>query len=157
DASLLASLPTDIDKGGGLRACVLAGLELTRERASKQFGPFEGLLGDAARADVSRRYGPRLRWTGSHLEQYALCPHQFFLQRLLGLEPLDELTLEPDYLQRGGLIHDVLAELHRSLNAERGGPVSLAEWEWSQLQQKIEVVVRQALEQRGAEHDVQAA
>ena len=64
---------------------------------------------------------------------------------MLDLKPLDELALEPDYLQRGGLIHDVLAELHRSLNAEHGGPASLTQWEWSQLEEKIRSRVEDAI------------
>jgi ATP-dependent helicase/nuclease subunit B len=156
DARLLATLPAD--GADGLRRCVLDGLALTHERAGQEFGRFEGILSSAAaQADVARRYGPQLRWTASHLEQYALCPHQFFLQRLLGLEPLEELALEPDYLQRGGLIHDVLAELHRSLNTGQGRPSSPAGCDTAQWEAAATSAMRRVLEQTGAEHDVQAA
>ncbi len=156
DAALLASLS---DQGAGdLRRSVLNGLELTRERAAAPFGRFEGLLSSsAAQAHVGDRYGPDVPWAASRLEEYARCPHRFFLERVLRIEPLDELTLEPDARQRGGLIHEVLAELHGRLNDPGTGSTSLATWGPDRFVEEIESILRQALERVGAEHEVQSA
>jgi ATP-dependent helicase/nuclease subunit B len=103
-------------------ANVLAGLHVTQQRANDHdFGPFEGMLtSDAARARLAERYGSRRVWSPSHLEQYGRCPHQFFLDRVLGISPLEELSLATDHLTRGARLHDALAEVHRRLNERRG-------------------------------------
>lgn len=47
----------------------------------------------------------------SRLEQLAKCPFGFFIRHVLGIEPLDEMEIEPgrwlDPLQRGELLHHV--------------------------------------------------
>lgn len=94
-----------------------AALRLTQNRRSRQtWSTFEGLFeSDAARQWLAKRFGESYTWTVSHLEQYATCPYQFFLQRLAGLAPLGQLSLEEDYGQRGWMIHETLSRLHRAL------------------------------------------
>ncbi len=89
------------------------------------FGPYEGMLpGDAARQALRARYGPERCWSPSQLEQYASCPYQFFLDRVLHLEPAEDPVLEVDYLTRGRMLHALLCTLHRALNERSGGPSS---------------------------------
>lgn len=84
----------------------------------ESFGPFEGVLtSDAVRRDLAQRFGPDHLWSPSQLEQYASCPYQFYLQRVLGLEPLPELGLEVDHLLRGRLVHETLARVHRQFQS----------------------------------------
>ena len=92
-----------------------AALETTRLRRSRQeWSVFEGMVGsEAARNWLAHRFGSTYTWTVSHLEQYASCPYQFFLQRLVGLSPLGQLSLEEDRGHRGWMIHEALARLHR--------------------------------------------
>ncbi len=56
----------------------------------------------------------------TRLELYARCPYRFFLQDVLGLEPLEEpeaaLSISP--LDRGKLMHAILASLYRELAAD---------------------------------------
>ncbi|MGE0606641.1 MAG: PD-(D/E)XK nuclease family protein [Pirellulales bacterium] len=119
-------------------AALTAGLLLTAERSHWQsFGPYEGLFtSSAARDKLARKYGPDRLWSASHLETYAACPFKFFMEHVLRLQPLDEIGLETDYMSRGGLLHDVLADLHRRLNAARGNrptvPSDLSEQEFVQ-------------------------
>jgi RecB family exonuclease len=98
---------------------LLASLSATAQRSRREnFGRFEGmLLGSEARERLAARFGPERCWSTSQLEQYGYCPHQFFLQRVLGLEEVDDLSLEVDHLARGRRVHAVLTELHRQLNA----------------------------------------
>lgn len=87
------------------------------------FGPFEGLIrGQRAVEVLSQQFGDEHCWTASSLEQYAYCPYQFFLRQVLGIEPLADLRLEIDYLERGRVLHDALAAAYRRLASNRGDP-----------------------------------
>src|SRR5207253_1260798 len=94
-------------------ANVLSGLKASCDRQrGNAFGPFEGmLLGDAARRALRARYGPDRSWSPSQLEQYARCPYQFFLDRVLHLEPVDDPVLEVDFRIRGQMLHWLLSTL----------------------------------------------
>jgi ATP-dependent helicase/nuclease subunit B len=107
---------------------IVAGLRTSwSRRQGDSFGPFEGMFQSAAaRQLLTTRFGPERCWSASQLEQYARCPHQFFLQRVLGLRPLDEPALEIDYSGRGDMLHWILWEAHRRLNERSGGPTSPA-------------------------------
>lgn len=107
---------------------IVAGLRTSWSRRQRDsFGPFEGMLQSAAaRQWLAAHFGPERCWSASQLEQYARCPHQFFLQRVLGLRPLDEPALEIDYSGRGDMLHWILWEAHRRLNERSGGPTSPA-------------------------------
>jgi ATP-dependent helicase/DNAse subunit B len=70
------------------------------------------------------------------LEQYGYCPHQFFLQQVLGLEEIDDLSLEVDHFVRGQRVHAVLTEMHRKLNAA-GDARSPAACEAAELQRLV--------------------
>lgn len=103
-----------------------AGLAVNELRRGGSFGPFEGLLlGDAARKLLARRYGPDRIWSASQLEQYATCPFQFLLDRVLRAQPLVDFALEIDFAKRGGWLHATLAGVHRRLNDEAGRPQGL--------------------------------
>ena len=141
-----------------LAANILAGLLVTHERASGQgFGPFEGLLtSDAARAQLAERFGPRHVWSPSHLEQYGACPQQFFLDRVLRLSPLEDLSLATDHLTRGARLHDALAEVHRRIN-ERRGSTSPAVAAVDELAELSPAVVAELLRPRPSDTPLAAA
>jgi ATP-dependent helicase/nuclease subunit B len=107
---------------------LLAGLLAIHGRAAREgFGPFEGLLtGPAARERLAARFGPDVRWSASRLEKYRKCPYQFFLAEVLGIAPVEELSLATDHLARGSTLHDALARLHRELNQTQGRGISPA-------------------------------
>src|SRR5690606_24652846 len=99
------------------------------ERASgDSFGAFEGILTSrAAQQRLAAQFGPDYKWSPSRLEQYVSCPFQFFLDRVLRLEPVADLALEIDYMKRGQLLHDALSVVHRRLNERAGRPASPTE------------------------------
>jgi ATP-dependent helicase/DNAse subunit B len=121
DAALLGELlchPSTIPAATNL----FAGLRTTYARRGEAYGPYEGMLtSDAATHALRARYGPERCWSPSQLEQYARCPHQFFLERVLKLEPLDEPALEVDYSGRGQMLHWLMSAVHRGLNNRLGG------------------------------------
>jgi ATP-dependent helicase/nuclease subunit B len=123
-------------------ANIQAGLNTTHERSSiETFSPWEGLLpGEAGRKLLADEFSADHAWSPSHLEQYAHCPHQFFLQRVLKLEPLTDLELEIDFLARGQLLHATLAKLHRQLNEQRGhatSPAAISDEEYEELANRV--------------------
>ena len=123
DVSLLAGL---VGHQAGVAENVLAGLQLAALRQDRScFGPAEGIIcGNAARKELSARFSPQHTFSATELEQYASCPYRFFLERVLKLEPIEELALAVDYLERGRLAHDLLAAFHRRVNQSLGRPAS---------------------------------
>jgi ATP-dependent helicase/DNAse subunit B len=71
------------------------------------------LTSPAIAARLAQRFGKQHTWSASQWETYATCPFRFFMQHVLGLEPLGDLVLETDFARRGSRLHDVLAKFHR--------------------------------------------
>ena len=127
-------------------AAIDAGLRITVERSSgKSFGPAEGVAFPATGAVLAKLFGPEHAWSTSQLERYAYCPFQFYAERILKLEPLDGLKLTTNYLRRGKLMHDALANFHariRDVVAELAVTESVEEQEMFQgLQAELNALV----------------
>jgi ATP-dependent helicase/nuclease subunit B len=87
-------------------------------RDAADFTVYDGLVTAASRLD------PRVSGTPvspTNLEKLATCPFRFFLERGLGLTPLDDVAPEPgrwlDPATRGKLLHELFATLLRELRA----------------------------------------
>jgi len=106
----------------GAATNILAGLEMSATRfAQREFGPFDGMLtSPAAQQKLAERYGPERCWSPSQLEKYGSCPFKFLLSSVLRVEELGEAELAVDHLERGRLVHDLLATAHRTLNEREG-------------------------------------
>ncbi|WP_431837064.1 PD-(D/E)XK nuclease family protein [Cellulomonas sp. Y8] len=101
---------------------VNAARDMTRARAGNLFTRFDGdLRGLEGLPDY--RVGDRLV-SPTALEQYASCPHTFFVSRLLGVAPLEQpedlVTISPADL--GTLVHRCLDELVQLYAEELPGP-----------------------------------
>ncbi len=106
---------------------LLCGLRASSERQrGSSFGAYEGMVvSEAAQRVLLARYGAEHCWSPSQLEQYARCPYQFFLERVLNLEPCNEPALAADFAGRGRMLHWLLSALHRTTNdraQERSSP-----------------------------------
>ena len=122
DATMLGHLAQS-NHYAALRSNLMAGLTALEQRNRQAFGEFDGILNsEDAKQTLAGIYPPQTCWSPSQLEQYAKCPHQFYLDRVLGLEPLAELTLERDWGQRGRLFHDALAVFYSRLAADGATP-----------------------------------
>jgi RecB family exonuclease len=90
---------------------ILASLSMSKDRASKSFTRFDGnLIGQAGLPDFlhgARAVSP------TSLERYAICPHEYFVKRMLHVEPVEapEEVLEISALDIGSLIHECFDEL----------------------------------------------
>ena len=143
----------------GLAANLADALRATHERKRvESFGAWEGIVaGDAARGRLAAHYGSDHPWSPSRLEQYAKCPHQFFLQRVLGLEPLEELALEVDYLRRGHLLHETLAVFHARLGELAGAAGRPTDHAEDEFLREFEAVLRELVEATPTAGDVDRA
>ncbi len=105
---------------------LLAGLDLIHLRQDRdRFGPAEGVLpSDAARDRLESLFPPSHTFSATNLERYASCPFRYFMERVLKIEPIEDLALEFDVLERGSVAHEVLAKFHARVNARLGGPAS---------------------------------
>lgn len=118
DLALLKQLSDDPEHRPALDGVALA-LRVAHEReAGREFGRFDGKLGDAeAIRKIAADFGPdRPAFSPSQLETLAACPFRFFLRYVLRLEPPDELEeFRDDRAAAGSLAHRVLEELHLQL------------------------------------------
>lgn len=96
--------------------------DMVRARAGESFTRFDGDLSGAAGLP-DYRDGERLI-SPTALEGYAACPHTFFVNRLLGVTPLEQpedlVTISPADL--GTLVHRCLDELVQSYAGDLPGP-----------------------------------
>jgi len=128
-------------------ANLLAGLETIVLRQDREgFGPAEGMLpGKAAQKQLAREFSSKRCFTASELEQYAACPYRFLLENILKLEPLEDITLELDSLERGQIVHDVLALFHRRVNESLGRPASPLELDPQEFDRLLQNTLDEAL------------
>ena len=122
------------DNDSELRSSVLvayptlaSGAEAESERSSDRLTKWDGKINAPAEEIDPRRNG-RI-YSSSQLEMMASCPYRYFLARILRVEPLDDLTFEPDsWLEGrefGTMLHEVLQDAMNEL-CEAGQKPSMA-------------------------------
>jgi ATP-dependent helicase/nuclease subunit B len=143
---LLAGILAD-GASAPLAGAIDAGLRVVDARSKRHsFSPAEGLLtSDAVRDRLAQRFGPQHLWSPSQWEQYATCPYRFFLEHVLGLKPLGELSLETDFARRGSLLHRVLAAFHRHVRDVLGQQHVPSRWDEAQFQAEFKDAMATAL------------
>ena len=101
---------------------ILPALEMIILRQDREsFGPADGmLLGKSVKKLLAGEFSEHRCFTASELEQYATCPYRFLLENILKLQPLEDITLQLDVMERGQIVHDVLASFHRLVNESLG-------------------------------------
>ena len=105
-------------RGNGLLGDqTLRRIEIERERGSRSFGKFDGVITDAGLLErLARLYGAEHDFSASELSLYGRCPFKFFAEKLLKLEPRGEAALDLSALDSGSLLHEALRrffERHR--------------------------------------------
>ncbi len=84
-----------------------AGGVLKSRRTRMPGGPFEGYAGGITPL-LEAKFSAEHSWSASRLGDYGTCPYLFFVNDCLGLEQRQELQLDFDALQLGGMLHKVL-------------------------------------------------
>ena len=126
---------------------LFAGLELTLLRQDRErFGAAEGvLLGEPVRKLLRAEFPPSRTFSVTELESYARCPFRFLMERILKLEPLEDIALETDYLERGQTVHEVLAAFHQKVNQSHGKPTSPAKIDEAEFSQSMQAAIEEGL------------
>ena len=94
------------------------------------------MLSNAAAEQLAADIPPDRIFSATELEGYAYCPYRYFLEKVLNVQPLEEIELEFDYRQRGQMAHELLADFHRRVNQSCGkaeSPVTLAPADYERL------------------------
>jgi len=93
-------------------------------RDSDEFTPYDGLVPEAGLGLDPRASGAAVSPTS--LEELAKCPFRYFLQRGLGLDPVEDAEPDPDVwldpLTRGSLLHRLYAAIMRELRDRKEQP-----------------------------------
>lgn len=89
-----------------------------RRRYRRRPTPFDGELSGLAQS-FSARFHPGYGWSPSQLEMYRMCPHAFFVSRVLGLEPHPEPAEGLDARQLGSIYHEILEQVYRAVPEEK--------------------------------------
>lgn len=111
--ALAAALRENLD-GDGFRPrpadlTPLARIERLRRDADWEPDVYSGQLPAEIVASLAEQYGPQRVFSPSRLNLYAACPMRFFLQQVLGLEALGELSEALERRELGNLAHRILA------------------------------------------------
>lgn len=120
-------------------ANLLDALKLGDDRTQTDaFGVFDGLINTpAVQQWIAAKLEDRV-WSPSSLESYALCPYRYLLEKLLKVEPLEDILLETDRLRSGEAFHNALESLHRKLNEQEGRPSPLSKFEDTTLKELLQ-------------------
>jgi ATP-dependent helicase/DNAse subunit B len=74
-------------------------------------GAYDGFSSNLSKK-LAERYPPGSTWSASRLEKYGSCPHQFYVNVALGLEPRTMPELGWDASQLGSILHKVLEQVY---------------------------------------------
>lgn len=126
------SVPADIARARGG--------ELLDARHSSSFTRFDGNL--SAHRDSLPDYADDVRSVApTTLESWVSCPHAFFLQRLLFVEPIEQpeelLTISP--ADRGSLIHDTLDRFFAEVTSTGSVPDAGTAWSSQQRERLLAI------------------
>ncbi len=96
------------------------GRTAARGRRGRQFTVFDGLLEEpGAELDPRNAEGPVL--SASRLETLGACPRRYFFRYVLGIQPPEELRIEPtewlDAMRFGLLMHEIFHDVLSELDA----------------------------------------
>lgn len=94
---------------------VQRGVRDRRGEASTRPNPWQGELREPhVLEELSRRFGPEHVWSVSQLENYAVSPFVFLLNRVLRLQEIEEADEETSALLFGGVAHDILRAFYEA-------------------------------------------
>ena len=105
----------DIDiPGANAPERLAGGVQVAAARAADTVGKYDGHVDPEVISDLRDGGQP---YSPSRLETFADCGFKYYLGNVLDIEPDDDITLEPDALDVGTYIHDVLERFYRDWRA----------------------------------------
>ena len=135
---------------------ILASAEAGRHRFhTRGFTFYEGRLADAENIRrIARRFSSQYEFSATELERYASCPFKFFSSHLLSIEPLESPESTTDYRERGLVVHNILAVLHREMVEQEPMPDG---WSRGQIASRLCELIHAKLARRTGESDLRTA
>lgn len=115
DKDKLESLGIDVEK-------LKTDLSIDKLRLENPFGETEFTgsisinISEDSKAKLSEQ--KEKQYSASQLEEYAKCPFQYFLKRILQLETIEEPTEELESFELGSIIHSILYEFYSKLREQ---------------------------------------
>ena len=95
------------------------GLEIDKIRQEDPFSDsaYTGFISEDLSDAASEKLGEQRQkqYSASQLEEYAKCPFQYFLKRILQLEMIEEPTEELESFELGSIAHSILYEFYKTI------------------------------------------
>ncbi|WP_331232425.1 PD-(D/E)XK nuclease family protein [Natronorarus salvus] len=113
-----------------------AGTDCTANRASAGLTEHDAQI-DPERIESLYPTAIREPYSPTRLKKYAQCGFKFYLNQVLDFDEPEEYNLEPDALELGSLLHDILERFFTELQSEQGEPVDLRAHSISELESKL--------------------
>lgn len=116
---------------------------------------FDGIIQHPRHHELlAEKFPAEHQFSATALETYATCGFQYYLSRILNIEPLESPETSTDYLSRGSLVHDVLATVHRELFE---GPETIPGKTSEEIAERFQQLVNEQLGRRIDDSDLQKA
>jgi ATP-dependent helicase/nuclease subunit B len=99
---------------------ILMDLEIDelRQKKTESDSPYTGYIfeniSEAAKEKLSEQN--QKQYSASQLEEYAKCPFQYFLKRILQLESIEEPSEELEAFELGSIVHSILYDFYKIIN-----------------------------------------
>jgi ATP-dependent helicase/nuclease subunit B len=117
---IITRLITKAREAGYLSESAERRIAIERERGSRWFGRFDGLISDPRLLErLAKQHDTEHAFSASELSLYGRCPFKFFADRILKLEPRGEAALDLSALDAGSLLHEALRRFFERHRGER--------------------------------------
>ncbi len=84
---------------------------------SEYTGYISGKISDEAKAKLEEQ--KEKQFSASQLEEYAKCPFQYFLKRILLLESIEEPSEDLEAFELGTIVHSILYEFYKTIKEKQ--------------------------------------
>ncbi len=110
----LCNILSDQDIKGLDFQLILDALNCRKSRTQKyEYTEYEGILSDpSVMYRLKNKFGDSYPFSITSLENYGTCPFKFFCRKVLDLEPVKIFEEEISPMERGSLIHNILAKYY---------------------------------------------
>ena len=126
-ASLNSSLPRQVDQDLLLKHFpnIKRGEHAESARSGEAFTSFDGLV-EIDQQVFDPRKNPERKMTAGKLESLAKCPYSYFLQEILRVRPIEDISFEPyrwlDPATRGSLLHQIFELFYEQMSEDGNNP-----------------------------------
>ncbi|MEF8894432.1 PD-(D/E)XK nuclease family protein [Halodesulfurarchaeum sp.] len=128
------------------------GVRTATDRANPARSEHDGQIASILVANLHSE-ADRTPYSPTQLTQFARCGFQYYMERVLEIEAPEEYKLEPDPLDLGSLVHDILEAFYSELQTETGDLVDLSTYDRADLERRMLEAGEQELESQNLSFD----